>query len=349
MKAAVVRRPGPPSVFEIEEVPIPECGPSEVLIGVRACGVSSRDIVERDGTYRRDVSYPLIMGLEISGTIVEVGERVVDLQVGDHVCTKAFSSCGRCRLCRGGRESTCSRRRPVRGGYGEFAAVDSDAVVPVPDGIPFEQSCTLGPAAGVALNAVRDTARVTIGDTVLVTGASGGVGSPAVQIAHLCGGRVIAFTRDPGKADLLSADGADEVVVQEAGDQAEIARKVRSLTGDRGVDAVIDTVGSRLFDACFDSLAVHGRIAFVGELFGEEISINPARIFFKRARLLGVGSVSRAQVEDVVGLVGSGRLAVRIAAALPLEQIRQAHELVEAARLAGRVVITYSGTEEVSR
>ncbi|HEY1854223.1 MAG TPA: zinc-binding dehydrogenase [Solirubrobacterales bacterium] len=345
MRAALVNRPGPPSVLELAEVPAPECGPGEVLVRVQACGVSSRDIVERNGTYRRDVSYPLIMGLEISGTVAEVGERVEDLRSGDHVCTKAFASCGCCRLCRSGRESTCLRRRPVRGGYGELTAVAADAVVRVPDEIPFEESCTLGPAAGVALNAVRDVARVTVGETVLVTGASGGVGSPAVQLARLAGARVIALTRDPAKEAALRADGAEEVIVQSGG---EVAERVRALTGGEGADVVLDTVGSRLFDLCFDSLAVHGRLALVGELFGEEISINPARIFFKRAQLLGVGSVSRAQLEDVVALRAAGRLAVRVAKALPLERVQEAHELVEAAALPGRVVITHR-QEEVPR
>ena len=284
------------------------------------------------------------MGLEISGTVVELGERVEGLEPGDHVCTKAFASCGRCRLCRSGRESTCFRRRPVRGGYGGFAALDADAVVRVPDGIAFEESCTLGPAAGVALNAVRDTARVTVGETVLVTGASGGVGSPAVQLAQLAGARVIALTRDPAKVKALRADGAEEVVVQ-SGSGGEAAEQVRALTEGEGVDVAIDTVGSRVFEICFDSLAVHGRLALVGELFGEEISINPARIFFKRAQLLGVGSVSRAQLEDVIALRAAGHLAVRVAKALPLERVQEAHELVEAAELPGRVVITHPQQE----
>lgn len=353
MRAAVVRESGPPSVLRLEEVPIPSCGDHEVLVKVEACGVSSRDIVERNGTYRRDVEFPLLMGLEISGTVVDVGQEVSSLAPGDHVCTKAFSSCGQCRLCRTGRESTCFDRRPVRGGYGEYAAIDADAVVKITADIPFEQSCTLGPAAGVALNAVRDTARVTVGDTVLVTGASGGVGSPSVQVARLCGARVFAVTREAGKAEALRADGAEEVIVMPADGPSgaqELVRRVRELTGGWGVDVVIDTVGSRVFDACFDSLAVHGRYAFVGQLFGEKIAINPARIFFKRAQLLGVGSVSRAQLEDAVALVAEGRLDVRVARVLPLDHIVRAHELVEAGELTGRVVIAHSTKlEEGSR
>lgn len=314
-------------------MPVPDV--DEVLVRVRACGVSYRDVVERNGTYRRDVSYPLILGLEISGIVVETGARVRDLHVGNHVCTKAFSSCGSCRDCRNGRETSCRLRRPVRGGYAEFTALPQDAVVRVPERIPFECSCALGPGAGVALNAVRDVAHAQLGETVLVTGASGGVGLAAVQIAKLAGAHVIAASRTDAKSRFLLEAGADEVVTG-----GDFSRRVRDLTRGDGVEVIIDTVGSRVFDSAFDSLAIHGRYAFVGELFGQPISINPARIFFKRAQLLGVGSVSRTQLEQVIGLAAAGKLRSHVGQILPLDQIGRAHQLVEDGTVFGRVVVT---------
>lgn len=338
MRAAVLHAPGPPAAFSLEEIPVPAVGPDEVLIKVAACGVSSKDVVERNGTYRRDMTFPIVIGMEISGTVMECGADVRDLAIGDAICTKAFSGCGHCRFCRSGHESTCRQRRPVRGGYGEFAAIPADACIRVPFGIPFEVSCTLGPGAGVALNAVRDTAAVKLGETVLVTGATGGVGSPALQLAKGAGARVIAVTRNERKKSGLFADGADEVVIAPQGQDFSAA--VRAMTGDEGADVVIDTVGSQVFHSSFASLAMHGRYAMVGQLTGEEISINPARIFFKRAQLLGVGSVSRAQVEDAVKLVERGLLKPRIGRTLPLEEIVQAHQLVESGMISGRVVVT---------
>lgn len=337
MRAAVLHGPGSPDRFVIEDLPVPRPGRDEVLVRVQACGVSYRDVVERNGTYKRDVVYPSVLGLEISGTVVQLGEDVVDLNVGDHVCSKAFISCGRCRLCRTGRETTCRRRMPVRGGYAEYVALPQDAFVRVPASIPFEVSCSLGPGAGVALNALRDTAAVQIGETVLVTGASGGVGVPAVQIAKAAGARVFAVTRGEGKRAFLESIGADEVIV--AGEGDDFSKEVRSRTGGEGVDIIVDNVGSRVFNACFDSLALHGRYAMVGQLFGEEISINPARIFFKRASILGVGSVSRAQLEDVVALTARGVIAPQVAEVLPLEQVARAHQLVEEGAVSGRVVL----------
>ncbi len=337
MLAAVLHQTGPASAFQLETVAAPEPGTGEVLVRVKACGVSYRDVVERNGTYRRDVSFPLVQGIEISGVVEKAGAGVTRLKPGDLVCSKAFSSCGNCRWCRSGRETTCRSRRPVRGGYGEFTAMPEDVFVKFPDSLSFEVAAVLGPGAGVALNAMRDTAKVTIGDTVLVTGATGGVGLPSVQLAKLAGATVIAVSRNPERRDALLEAGADHVIVDPG---LSFAPAVKDLTGGEGADVVIDTVGSRVFDAAFDSLAPHGRYAFVGQLFGEDIHINPARIFFKRAQLLGVGSVSRAQLEDVVRLAAEGRIAPRIAKVMKLKDIADAHRLVEAAALFGRIVVT---------
>lgn len=338
LRAAVLHEAGPPSAFRIEEVARPQIGDGDVLLRVRACGVSFHDVVARNGVYRRGITFPIVLGMEIAGVVEAIGRDVRDLQVGDTVCTKAFASCGRCRYCRGGRETTCRRRISVHGGYAQFAAVPQDAVVRTPTNMPPEIACTLGPGAGVALNAVRDTAEATIGDTVLVTGATGGVGLPAVQIARHAGARVIAVTRSESKRQMLLDAGAHEVLVAAAGEN--FGRTVRDMTDGEGADVVIDTVGSAVFAAAFDALAPHGRYAFVGQLSSDEISINPARIFFKRARLLGVGSVSRRQLEDVIALVQAGVVRPQIGRVLPLDQIAEAHRLVEQSQVAGRVVVT---------
>jgi len=337
MRAAVLHAPGPPTAFSLEDVAVPKLGRNDLLIKVAACGVSSKDIVERNGTYRRDMTFPIIIGMEVSGTVVERGDDVSDLKIGDRICTKAFSSCGRCRFCRNGRETTCLERRPVRGGYGEFAAIDADACVKLPSHISNEVGCTLGPAAGVALNGVRDTAKVRLGETVLVTGASGGVGLPALQLAKSAGARVIALTRSVEKKAALLEEGADEVVVAASGD--DFSNQVRGVTNGEGVDVIIDTIGSRVFKAGFDSLGLHGRYVLVGQLFGEEVSINLARIFFKRATILSVGSVSRTQLEDTIRLAARGQVRPRIAKVLPLAEIARAHEMVERSEVSGRVIV----------
>lgn len=338
MKAAVLHATGPPSVFSIEDVDQPAPGPDEVLVKVSACGVSGHDVAVRSGSYRRGITFPHISGIEISGEVVEVGQTVEHVALGDQVCTKPWRSCGLCRFCRNGMETSCVRRESAGdGGYAEFVCLPSEVVVPVPLSIPPSTACTLGAAAGVALNAVRDTARVQLGDVVLVTGASGGVGLPAVQLARLSGARVIAETRSVERIDFLKSAGAHEVVIAEGDRWFE---DVLSLTEGKGVDAVIDTVGSKVFVPAFRSLRAYGAYASVGQLDGEEVPLNLARIFFKRARLLGVGSVTRHQLEDVARLTSDGLLAHHIGRIVPLEEVGNAHRMVESGEILGRIIVS---------
>lgn len=328
---------GPPSVLKLEDMPSPQIEPHEVLLKVGACGVSYHDVVERNGAYQRGVRFPMVLGNEIAGSVEKLGDQVSTLKIGDHVCCKPFHVCGICRRCRNGMETACKQRRGVRGGYAEYVAIAEETLVRIPDDMPFSVACMIGPAAGVALNAVRDVAKVRIDENVLVTGASGGLGLPSMEIARAMGATVIAVTRSEAKRASLIEAGAHHVVVAPGG--ADFSEQVKALTGGNGVEVVIDNVGSRVFTPAFRSLAVGGRYAFVGQLFREDISINPARIFFKRAHLIGVGSVRRDQMEDAVRLVAAGRIRPRVARVLPLEKAAEAHALVEAGDIVGRVVL----------
>jgi NADPH:quinone reductase-like Zn-dependent oxidoreductase len=298
-------------------------------------------VVERNGAYSRGVHFPMVIGNEVAGTVEKAGELVTTLKAGDRVCCKPFQVCGLCRRCRNGMETACTKRRGVRGGYAEYVTITEEALVKIPDNVTFEQACMLGASTGVALNAVRDVAQVKIGERVLVTGASGGCGIPSVEIARASGCTVIAVTRSEAKRAELLEIGAHHVVV--APDGHDFSKDVLALTGDlsgqEGVEAVIDNVGSRVFTACFKSLAVGGRYAFVGQLFREDISINPARIFFKRAHFKGVGSCRRDQLEDAIKLVAAGTVRPRVARVLPLEKVAEAHALVESGEIVGRVVL----------
>lgn len=337
MKAVVMHEQGLPSVLKLEEMPVPQIKPHEVLLKVGACGVSYHDVVERNGAYQRGVHFPMVLGNEIAGRVEKLGAQTSNLKVGDRVCCKPFYVCGLCRRCRNGMETACKQRRGVRGGYAEYVAIPAETLVTIPDDIPFEVACMIGPSTGVALNAVRDVAKVAIGEHVLVTGASGGLGLPSIEIARAMGATVIAVTRSAAKRGSLLQTGAHHVVV--APDGVDFSGDVKALTAGDGVEVVIDNVGSRVFTPAFRSLAVGGRYAFVGQLFREDISINPARIFFKRARMIGVGSVRRDQLEDAVRLITAGKLHPRVAQIMPLEKAAEAHALVEAGEVIGRVVL----------
>jgi len=337
MKAVVMRENGAPGVLKVEDWPDPVPGPGQVLVKVGAVGVPYHDIVERNGTLHPGRDLPKILGAEIAGTVVSLGPDVRSLQVGTRVCAKGFHSCGLCRYCRTGRETMCEQARVIRGGYAEFAAIPAEALVPIPDELDFTTTCMLGSSTAVALNALRDVAHVRLGETVLVTGASGGVGLPAIEVAKAAGARVIALTRSEKKADPIRGAGADHVLFN--GDSPEFWRDVLELTDGVGVDIVIDTVGSRVFTPAFRSLAPYGRYVVIGQLSREEISINLARILFKSITIVGVRNARRDHLADAVALTAAGVLHPPVAKIMPLEQAAEAHAIVETGELVGRVVL----------
>ncbi len=337
MRAAVMRDWGAPSVLQVEDVPEPEVGADEVLIRVEACGIAYHDVVQRNGAMKRGTTLPMVLGYEVGGIVEAVGSLVRDFQPGDRVCNKPWNSCGDCRFCRTGMETSCVRRRVVHGGYAEKVVFPAEVLVKVPDALSLDAACMLGATAGVALNAVRDVAKIRIGETILITGASGGVGRPSVEIARAAGAMVIALSRSADKVEPLLAAGAHHVIVAEGGE--DFSARVKALTDGRGVDIVIDNVGSRVFTASFKALALGGRYVMVGQLFREDITINPAFIFFQRAQILGVGSTRRDQLEDVVALAAKGVIKPIVAKIFPLEEIAEAHAAVERGDVFGRVII----------
>jgi NADPH:quinone reductase-like Zn-dependent oxidoreductase len=180
-----------------------------------------------------------------------------------------------------------------------------------------------------------------MGETALVTGAGGGLGVHAVQLARLAGAYVIAQTTSPDKADLIRKMGAHHVVVHARGE--DFSPEVKKLTDGRGVDVLIDNVGTPLFEPMRRSLGVAGRWILIGQLTGQFVPFNPAQLFLKNQSMLAVTSTSRNQLEDVLTLMKRGQVKAVVGRLLPLEEAGEAHALVEAGRAAGRILLRPSG------
>jgi acryloyl-coenzyme A reductase len=343
MKAVVVRAPGGLEAMRLETIPDPKPGPREVLIKVDACGVCFHDIVTRNGTLKVGVKMPCVLGHEISGTVVDAGSQVSRFRKGDRVATaQRYYICGACRFCRSGREALCAERKflgdyGLVGGYGEYVAVGEDNVAAIPEGVALADAAVASCAIGTCLNGVRDVGRVQMGESVLVTGAGGGLGVHAVQVARHAGALVIAQTTSPDKADLIRSLGAHHVVVHKRGE--DFSPEVKRLTGGRGVDVLIDNVGTPLFESMRRSLGISGRWILIGQLTGQFVSFNPAQLFLKNQSMLSVTSTSRNQLEDVLALMKQGALKAVVTQSLPLEEAAAAHALLEAGRSTGRIVL----------
>jgi D-arabinose 1-dehydrogenase-like Zn-dependent alcohol dehydrogenase len=344
MQAIVVERTGPPDVLRVADVAAREPASREIRIAVAACGVCFHDVVVRNGTFRRGVGMPVILGHEIAGRVEKLGSAVSGFRIGDLVATTTHSHvCGYCRRCRGGHETSCPERiflgdAGLNGGYAELVCIDADAAVEVPPGVASEEAAIVACTIGTELNAVRDVGAVRIGERVLVTGAGGGLGLHGVQLSRLAGAFTIAVTTTAAKAARIREAGADEVIVVKRG--CDFSPEVRRLTGGRGVDVVIDNVGSQIFEPVRRSVADDGRIVLVGQLTGEFMSINPAQLFLRNVSIRSAKGVSRSQLTDALDLVARGRIKTAVGAVYRLEDAAETHRLVEAGLSTGRLVLT---------
>ncbi len=347
MKAIVVRQPGPLDVMKIERVEDPVASPKDVILKVDACGVCFHDILTRNGTLRAGVKMPCILGHEIAGTVVEVGRDVKLFKTGDRVASaQRYHICGACNFCRTGRESQCAERKflgdyGLVGGYAELVAIEDDNLALVPDNVPLDAAAIAACAIGTILNGIRDVGKLQVGESTLITGAGGGLGLHAVQLARQTGAYVIAQTTSPEKVELIRSMGAHAVVVHARGE--DFSAQVKKLTDGKGVDVLIDNVGTPLFDAMRKSLAQSGRWVMIGQLTGEFVPFNPAQLFLKNQSMFSVMSTSRRQLEDVLTLMKRGQIKPVISASFPLEEATKAHEMVETGKAVGRIVLRPNG------
>ena len=344
MKAVVVNKAGGLDALTYTDIPDPQPQGHELVLKVHSCGVCFHDVLTRNGTLKAGVSLPCVLGHEVAGTVVELGAQVKGFKVGDRVATTQRSYiCGHCRFCRSGFEPLCAQRVflgdvGLVGGYAQYLAISSDCIAQVPDGVDLDHAAVAACAVGTVLNAVRDVGRVQMGETVLITGAGGGLGLHAIQLARLAGARVLAQTTSADKVELIRKMGAHEVVLHKRGEP--FAPLVRDMTQGQGADVIIDNVGTVLFEDMRKSLAIQGRWLMIGQLTGDFVPFNPAQFFLKNQSLLSVTSTSRTQLEDVLTLMQRGQVTPVIERKLPLSEVAQAHQAVEAGRTTGRWLLS---------
>jgi 2-desacetyl-2-hydroxyethyl bacteriochlorophyllide A dehydrogenase len=338
MRAAIIERYGGPEVLALRQVPEPEPGPTEVVVRVRACGVCYHDLLVRQGKYK-SVRLPRIPGHEAAGEVSRVGAAVARFRPGDRVVVAAFQFCGLCPPCRRGRNDLCAAPAGTPGtdedgGYAEYMKSPAVCLTPLPATIGWEDATAIPCVAATALTAVRDVTRVSPGERVLITGAGGGLGVHAIQLARIYGGEVLAATSSADKVRRLEELGAGRVV---CAPPEELPGRIREATDGRGVDAVIDCVGTGTLDASLRCLAAGGRLALIGAVTGDAVPIKPAVLVLKS---LTIGGTSRqADLADVIELVASGRLRLVVSRALPLEEAAESHRLLESRASFGRIAL----------
>ena len=340
MRAVVLPEQGGPEKLVIRKVDIPAPGPTDVLIKVQYCGVDGHDTAIRSGIRRIDFTPGMVQGHEMSGTVVAMGDQVSTLKPGDLICNKTQPSCGLCDLCRMGQESAClgNRRSVVDGGLAEYAVCPEDCAVLVPEGVDMVDAAVAGCAMATPFHSIAEVAQVRAGETVLVTGAGGGLGMHAIQLVRLFGARAIGWTRSESKRAAIERVGIDHLICG-AGEQTPVWQQLLELTEGRGVDVVIDNVGSAVFYDAFRGLAKLGRYVMLGELEGKEIHINPVFIFGKGAKIIGSISHRLDELRKVLEFIQAGKVKPVIGGVFPLDEINKVHALLDEGAITGRAVM----------
>ncbi len=347
MRALMLDSPGTPPHLSVGELPTPRPGAGEALVRVAACGFCHHDRLVMAGTLRRGVRSGVVLGHEIAGVVEELGDGVTRVRPGDRVVSLLTNACGECDRCRAGREHRCRNGEGIghgrNGGFAEFVAVSQHSLVALPDGLDLTAASLLACPAGVALQALS-AVEVSAGETVVVTGAGGGLGIHALQLAASRGARTMAVTSTSGKAGALAHYGADDVIETGGPDSGlDFSEVVTALTGDEGADVVIDTVGTPTIRSSVRCLAQYGRLALLGEVGGEgSLRGLIPEIVFRDARLTGVSGVSRATLEQTIALAAEGRLTPVLQQVMPLEEAGRAYELLSRRAVLGRVALVPS-------
>lgn len=319
MMAAIAVRggSGPADALQLEQVPLPVPGPGQILVRVHAAGVNRPDILQREGRYPPPPGAPERLGLEIAGEVVTGAGR---WQPGDRVCALL-----------GG------------GGYTGYAVVDARHALPVPAGLDFVQAAALPETVFTVYANVFVHGRLQAGETLLVHGATSGIGVVAIQMARAAGARVIATSRGADKAAAARRLGADIAVDSTREDFGAIAMAAG------GVDVALDMVGAPYLAATLDALNQDGRIVYIADQGGGVLQLPLATVMRKRAVVTGSllrprsadekAALAEAVERVVWPWVEDGRVRAVVDRSFPLEQAAQAHAWLESGRHEGKVVL----------
>lgn len=324
MRAVVAEGTGGPEVLSVAELPDPEPGPGEVLVEVAAAGLNRADLLQRQGFYPPPPGASETIGMECSGTVAALGEGVTGWSVGDEVC---------CLL--------------AGGGYAARVVVPAGQVMPVPDGVDLVTAAALPEVAATVWSNVFMVAGLREGETLLVHGGAGGIGTFAIQLAAAAGARVLTTGGTPEKLAFCRELGADVAIDYREQDFVE---EVRAATDGHGADVVLDNMGAKYLMRNIDALATEGRLVVIGMQGGTTAELDLSKLLRKRAAVIattlrarpveGKTAICAAVVEHVWPLVAEGRVRPVVHGTVPLEEVAAAHALMESGAHTGKILLT---------
>ena len=328
--------------FKLEERLDPQPAPGEAVMKVRAAGVGLTLVTMRSGVFGGTA--PRIMGHELGGDIIAVGDGVENVKIGQRCAVYFYLNCGHCRWCRNGRETLCENHGGYvgvhrDGGYAEFVSLPSENFLPIPDNLDYEGAAIAADAVNTPWHCMRERAQINPHDDVMLVGAGGGVGIHGVQVAKIFGARVIAVDITEEKLELASKWGADEVVNFRAIE--DLAAEAKRLTDGKGVDAAIDFVGKpETFQACIDCLSVGGRAVVIGAQPGD-VKVNPVNLVITEQIITGSRHSTRAELIETMDIMARGLVTPVVGKRLHFTEVEELFQDLQDEKLLGRGALTY--------
>jgi NADPH:quinone reductase-like Zn-dependent oxidoreductase len=339
MKAVRFHEHGGPEVLRLEEAPDPPPRPGRAIVRVRACAMNHLDLWQRRGLERVRIPMPHISGAEVAGVLEHTGEAP-GWTAGDRVMLQPGLSCGICAECLAGRDNFCPRYDVLGyqsdGGYAELVSVPIANLIRLPDHVDFVRAAAFPLTFLTAWHMLIGRAGLTARDTVLVLAAGSGVGQAAMQIAKAMRARVIATAGGADKVARAREFGADEAIDHYSDD---VVRRVRDLTGGRGVDIVVEHVGEATWDRSVKCLARGGRLVTCGATTGHHAALDLRHLFARQLSLLGCYMGEKAELLGAAALFFRGVFGPIVDRTFPLSETAQAHQYLEASSQFGKVVL----------
>ncbi len=321
MLAIRIHETGGPEVLRLEEVETPTPAQGEVLVKIAAAGINYADLAQRNGAYLTRTQTPMTLGFEVAGTIVEHGPGVNSPPVGTRVI--AF----------------------VNGGYAEYAIAPAAAVIPIPESLDFAHAAAFAVQGLTAYQTLRESGRLSAGESVLVQAAAGGVGTLAVQLARLMGaGKVIGTASSEQKLELVRRLGADAAINYTQDDWVE---QVKKATGGRGVDIVLEVVGGEVAETSLQCLAPFGRLVVIGAASGRRPQFSGVQLMYKNLSVVGYWLAAwmnrpdriAAAIAELMQYLAYGNLEIVVGHTFPLAQAAEAHRAIAERKTTGKVVL----------
>jgi NADPH:quinone reductase-like Zn-dependent oxidoreductase len=340
MRAAFFRQHGGPEVMETGEAPEPVPAAGSVIVSVRAVALNHLDLWVRRGLPGLSLDLPHIGGSDVAGVIETPGRGVEQWRPGDRVVINPSLWCGECEWCRREEHPLCERfmilGEHVPGGTAERVRVVARNLLEIPADLDYRTAAAAPLAYQTAWRALTTRARLREGETLLVTGASGGVSTAAIDIARWVGATIIAVTSGPENCRRVRELGAQHVLDRLDGPFGSV---VRELTDGRGADVVLDSVGQATWEDCMRSLGRLGRLVTYGATTGARGDVEIRHMFWKQQSVMGSTMGTQREFEHVMSLVANGSLSPVVDDVLPLEAIRDAHQRLEAGDVFGKLVL----------